>query len=123
MDALERLAEARIGEALERGDFDNLPGAGRSLDLDDGMELVAPDLRAAYRLLRNAGFVPEEVRLRRELADVRQLLSVARSEEERLRMTRRLELLLYRIGGDRAINLQLQEHYFPALANRMDVND
>jgi len=34
--ALVRLAERRISEAMERGEFDNLPGAGRPLaDLDE----------------------------------------------------------------------------------------
>lgn len=119
MDALERLAEAQIADALARGELDDLPGAGRPLDLDDGMELVAPELRAAYRLLRNAGYLPEEVLLRREIADVRELLAGACRAEERLRLSRRLELLLYRVGGDRALELQLQEDYYRSVVQRV----
>lgn len=50
------IAERKIAEAFARGEFDDLPGAGRSLELDDDT-LVPEDLRAAYRILKNAGFV------------------------------------------------------------------
>ena len=64
MLALERIAEERIREAMEAGELDNLPGRGRPLALDDD-SAVPEELRAAYRVLKNAGMVPEEVELRR----------------------------------------------------------
>lgn len=64
---LDALAEARIEEAIAQGVFDNLPGAGRPLMLDDD-RLVPEGLRAAYRILMNAGFAPPEVETRREIA-------------------------------------------------------
>jgi hypothetical protein len=60
MFVLDFLAEQKIAEAVSRGELDGLPGAGRPLDLDDDA-LVPEDLRVAYRILRNAGFVPREV--------------------------------------------------------------
>jgi hypothetical protein len=53
--ALLYLAERRIGEAIERGEFDDLPGAGQPLDLDDLDPLLPEELRMAWRILRNAG--------------------------------------------------------------------
>ena len=38
-------------EAVGRGEFDNLPGTGKPLALDDDT-LVLPELRAAYRVLK-----------------------------------------------------------------------
>jgi DnaJ homologue, subfamily C, member 28, conserved domain len=67
------LAEKKIAEALARGEFDNLPGAGRPLALDDDA-LVPEDLRLAYRILKNAGFVPPAVEARREIADLERRL-------------------------------------------------
>jgi hypothetical protein len=61
MFAFELIAERKIEEALARGELDGLPGAGRPLDLEDDA-LVPEDLRMAYRILKNAGFVPQEVR-------------------------------------------------------------
>jgi hypothetical protein len=64
---LDFLAEQRIAEAVSRGDFDDLPGAGRPLALDDD-SLIPEDLRLAYRILKNAGFVPPEVEAINEIA-------------------------------------------------------
>jgi hypothetical protein len=60
VSAFDLIAERRIQEALARGEFDNLPGAGRPLELDDE-PLVPEEVRAIYRVLKNAGFVPPEV--------------------------------------------------------------
>ena len=54
---LDFLAEQRVSEAISRGELDNLPGAGRPLDLDED-PLIPEELRAAYRILKNAGYVP-----------------------------------------------------------------
>jgi hypothetical protein len=63
---LERIAEARIRDAMARGDFDNLAGKGCRLELDD-LSRVPEDLRAGYLLLKNAGVLPEEMQLRKEM--------------------------------------------------------
>jgi hypothetical protein len=55
------LAERRIEEAVARGEFDDLPGGGRPLELDDVDPLLPEELRLAYRILRNAGFSPNEM--------------------------------------------------------------
>ena len=54
--ALQSLAERRIDEAAARGEFDNLPGAGRPRDLDDEDPLWPEEVRMAKRILRNAGY-------------------------------------------------------------------
>jgi len=64
--ALNELIEQRIDEARRQGVFEDLPGAGRPLDLDDD-RMVAEELRAAFRILKNAGFVPPEVEALRNL--------------------------------------------------------
>ena len=53
MLALEWLAEKRIEDAVAQGEFDNLPGAGRPLELDDD-PLVPEEMRMAHRILKNA---------------------------------------------------------------------
>jgi hypothetical protein len=58
---MEFLAERKIAEAIANGELDELPGAGKPLTLDDDA-LVPEDLRMAYRILKNAGYAPEEVR-------------------------------------------------------------
>ena len=69
-NALEQIAERRVRDAIERGDLTQLQGHGARVSLErDGF--VAPELRMAYRILANAGCIPEEVRVRKELAELR----------------------------------------------------
>lgn len=69
----ETLIEQRIREATSRGEFDDLPGAGQPLDLEDDL-LVPEDLRVAHRILKNSGCVPPEAQ---QLAEVNQLIAAA----------------------------------------------
>jgi len=91
------IAERKIAEAQARGELDNLPGEGRPLELDDDA-LVPEDLRLAYRILKNAGFVPPEVELLREIS---QLEAVVNREGEdgasRAKAAKKLALLRTRI--------------------------
>lgn len=64
------LAERRILEAQARGDLDALPGAGRPLVFEDDT-LLSPEQRMINRVLKQAGFTPPEVSLRREIAGLR----------------------------------------------------
>ncbi len=89
MDLLDELAERRILESLARGELDDLPGAGRPLDLDDDT-LVPPELRVAYRILKNAGYLPPEVGVRREIRAVDELLAIAEAPDVRAEAERRL---------------------------------
>jgi hypothetical protein len=114
---LELLAERRIREAQERGEFDALPGAGAPLALeDDG--LVPEELRAAYRLLKNAGFVPPELEPLREAAALERLLARLEDESERARALARLRLLLARSPA-RGRNLRIEAAYFERVAERL----
>ena len=63
--ALERVAEKRINEAIQRGEFDNLPGSGEPLNLEDDRQ-IPDDLRLAYKVLRNADCLPPELELKKE---------------------------------------------------------
>ena len=118
MDILDQIVERRIAEAIERGDFEGLPGEGRPLALDDDRQVPA-ELRVAYRLLKNAGYVPDEVRLFAEIRSVEQLLMQASEGEEGVAATVRLRLLLERLGSGRAMPLQAQAHYFERLVDRL----
>src|SRR6185369_17030418 len=55
-----RIAENRIREAMEQGQFENLPGAGQPLNLDEYFS-APEDLRMAYSILRSANCAPVEV--------------------------------------------------------------
>jgi hypothetical protein len=89
---IEAIVEQKIQEAQARGEFDDLPGAGRPLALDDD-PLVPEELRVAYRILKNAGFVPPEIEQRREIHALDELLARAEDPHVRARALRRLQCL------------------------------
>jgi hypothetical protein len=108
MQSFDAIAERRIREAQDRGDFDNLPGSGAPLALDDD-PLVPEDLRVAYRLLRNAGFIPPELAPHREIRD-----------RERRHLLARINFLLTRTSaGRRRGQLQVEAGYFESIAARL----
>lgn len=89
VDIVAVIAEQRIREAIERGEFDNLPGRGRPLPLDD-MEGVPAPLRAAYRLLKQNGLVPPEVEASKEIARLEEALAATLDPGERASLEKAL---------------------------------
>lgn len=55
-----------ISEAQQRGDFDHLPGKGKPLNLADSDPFAGPEADA-YKILKNAGFAPEWIELRKQI--------------------------------------------------------
>ena len=94
---LDFLVEKKLEEAISRGELANLPGEGRPLALDDDA-LVPEDLRAAYRILKNAGYVPPEVEALTEIAQLESLVHREGGDAaERARAVRKLALLRTKI--------------------------
>jgi DnaJ homologue, subfamily C, member 28, conserved domain len=118
MDVLDQIVERRIAEAIARGEFEDLPGVGSPLALEDD-PLVPEDLRVAYRVMKNAGYVPDEVRLFGEIGSVEQLLREATRDDERAAASARLRLLLDRIGSARGGAVQSEAWYFERLLARL----
>lgn len=87
--SLANIAENKIRDAISRGEFDNLPGAGRPIDLEDYFR-TPEALRMAYSVLKSAKCLPEEVELMNEIAALDRELSGCRTEEARSQLLRRL---------------------------------
>jgi DnaJ homolog subfamily C member 28 len=66
MNRLESLTEKMIREAIEAGEFDNLPGKGQPIDLSEN-PFEDPDLRTVHRLLKSAGFAPAWIEERKDI--------------------------------------------------------
>ena len=116
---IDEIAEARIRTAVERGDLDNLPGAGKPLHLEDDA-LVPPELRLAYRMLKNADFVPEAVHLGKAIHELEDL-AMTLDGDDRSQALKRLSLLRSRLSAVRGshANLQIEDHYYRKLLGRL----
>jgi Domain of unknown function (DUF1992) len=91
-----RVAENRIQEAIASGEFENLPGAGEALSLEEYFSTPG-DVRIAYSILKTANCVPAEVELLNEISrleqDNRQTTdSAAKRSLQQTLANRRLEL-------------------------------
>ena len=71
-----------IAEAAARGEFDDLPGKGKPLVLDDDRH-IPPDERMSYRIMKNAGVAPTEVTMHQQLEVLRERRRECTDAEER----------------------------------------
>jgi hypothetical protein len=91
-----RIAEERILEAQRAGAFENLPGKGKPLELED-LSWVPEDLRIGYHILKNAHVLPPEVELLKQIHTLEDLLRYIEDESERQAMARSLQEKLIRL--------------------------
>lgn len=73
MNIIEFLPEQKIRKAIIEGEFDNLSGFGKPVDNSEYFGVPEED-RIAYHIMKNAGLVPEEVNMRKDLYHLRQQL-------------------------------------------------
>lgn len=92
MDAITFIAERKIEEALAEGAFDNLPGLGKPLQLDD-LSHMPPDMRMAYTILKNSGYLEEPAEAKKP-ASMRELLSSVPEEGRAYAKIQRLNLMM-----------------------------
>ena len=115
MNLIDQIAEQKIIEAILNGDLENLPGQGQPLHMDDD-SLVPEELRVAYRLLKNSGFLPPGANLRKELAGVNQLLMEVASEDQQMKLSKRLNYLLLQLSVmNPGSSISSEEYYLKKL--------
>ena len=90
---LDQWAERHIADAQRKGEFDNLPGQGEPLTLDDD-SFVPEELRVGFRLLKNAGCLPPEIELRKDAIALSDLLKGIRQDDARYQEIGRQLVLL-----------------------------
>ncbi|HZH59452.1 MAG TPA: DUF1992 domain-containing protein [Metabacillus sp.] len=73
MDLFSIIAEDRIKKAIEEGEFDNLPGQGKPLKLDD-MSHIPEELRVAYKVLKNSNMLDDVEKLKKDISSIDDLL-------------------------------------------------
>lgn len=84
-----RIAENIIDQAMREGAFDDLPGRGQPLSLDDYFALPE-DLRMAYSILTNANCAPPEVMMMQEIGRLERAVEAATHPDTRAPLLRQL---------------------------------
>jgi hypothetical protein len=80
--SIDRIVEAAIQEAIARGEFENLPGQGKPVDLTEYFN-TPEDVRVAGAMLKNAGMLPVELELLQEIMALKELVISSTEEAEK----------------------------------------
>ena len=88
--AFERLVEALIQQAMERGEFDSLSGKGKPIDLTEYFE-TPEEVRLANSILKNAGMTSREVELLKEIAELKQVLAAVLDGKKKQKIGRQIQ--------------------------------
>jgi hypothetical protein len=120
-EAFEKIAEKRIREAMDNGEFDDLPGRGKPLELEDDRH-IPQDIRLAHKILKNADCLPPELELRKEILSIEQLLDGVRDTKEKYRQIKKLNYLIMKLNMSRRHSLDLEKNqlYYHRLVEKMD---
>ena len=87
--SFQKSVDEKITEAIARGEFDNLPGKGKPLDLD--AYFATPEhLRMGYSILKSAHIIPEEMELLRQIERLKKSLDLSTTEMERKALRQQL---------------------------------
>ena len=87
--SLDKIVNEKIEEAMAQGEFDNLPGKGKPIDLT-GYFAIPEHLRMGYSILKSAEVIPEEVDLLKEIEDLKRCFDSSASQSEKKALQQRL---------------------------------
>ena len=117
----EKIVEERIRKAQKRGDFENLPGSGKPLTFQDGC-FVPEELRLAYKILKNADWIPPEIELKNQIKQTEDLLAGMEETSEKYRLLKKLNFLIMKLNSMRetSVALEMPQHYMGKLTERFE---
>lgn len=122
MDVLAFIAEQKIAQALAKGDLNSPRWKNRPLPLDDD-HLVPDDLKMAYKILKNAGYLPPELETRKEITRLEELIATTTDEHVRLKQMQKLNVLLSKVDAGRGTkaNIAEQDAYYQKIVENISL--
>lgn len=87
MSFLDKIAEIKLQEAVRKGELDDLSFMNKPLVFEDET-FVPEDLRASYKILKNAGILPEEMQLKKEIYTLEEMIKNSELSDEQLKTER-----------------------------------
>ncbi len=123
MDALARIAERKILEAIEAGELTSEKWKNKPLPLEDD-SFVPDDLKMAYKILKNSGYLPPEIETKKEIKKLEDLIACTEDEHVRLKQMKKLNLLLMKLEAKRSSpsNIALQDDYYRKVVERITLH-
>jgi hypothetical protein len=121
ISGFEKIVEERIRRAMEKGEFEDLPGAGEPLTLEDDSHLPE-DLRLAFKILKNAECLPPEIELRKDIEKTEDLLSALPETAEKYQLLKKLNFLILKLNAMRQTSIanEIPQHYAGRIVSRLE---
>lgn len=121
INGFEKIVEERIRRAIEQGEFEELPGSGKPLVLEDDGH-IPEDLRLAYKILKNAECLPPEVELRKDIERTEDLLAALPDTVDKYQILRKLNFLILKLNAIRQTSIahEIPQHYAGRIAARLE---
>ena len=119
LGGFEKIVEERIKKAMKEGQFDDLPGSGKPLLLEDDRH-IPEDLRLAYKILKNADCVPPEIEVKKEITRAEDLLSKIEDATQKYRAIRKLNFLVTKFNTlrNQSVMFELPQRYAEKVIGR-----
>ncbi|MCF6246660.1 MAG: DUF1992 domain-containing protein [Desulfobacula sp.] len=121
ISGFEKLVERRIKQAQKKGEFDNLKGTNKPLKFED--EHIPSELRLAHKILKNSGFLPPEIELKKKISKTEQLLDQANVDSpERGKIRKKLNYLVTKLNSiraDRPMSPLITDTYYNNIVKKM----
>ena len=121
LQALYQIAEQRIAKAIEDGTLKTDGWKNRPLPLDND-SFVPDDLKMAYKILKNSGYVPPEIEIRKEIQNIEDLIIKTEDSHQRVKQMKKLDVLMRKIDGMRSISSSIEhdEAYYRKIVERIN---
>jgi len=121
LSIIQQIAERKIQQAMEEGTLPDLSHWKNKPLPQEDLSHVPADLRMAYRLLKNAGYVPEEVSLQKEITRMEQLLETCTDEKEKVRQLKKISCLKTKLECRMGRSIELGEEgpYYERVVDRL----
>ena len=103
-----KIVEERIRRAQKKGEFENLEGTGKPLNLADD-QAVAEELRLAYKILKNADCLPPEIEVKKEIQQTEALLDGMTDTAEKYSTLKKLNYLIMKLNTLRSTSIKFEE--------------
>jgi hypothetical protein len=123
MDPLSFIAEQKIAQAMQERDLNSPKWKNKPLPLEDD-RFVPDDLKMAYKILKNSGYLPPEIEDRKEVKKLEDLIACTEDEHERLKQMKKLNVLLMKIDTQRSspVNIAGQNEYYQKVVERITLH-
>lgn len=122
LEAIRLIAERRISEAIQKGLLDTHGWRNRPLPMTyDNM--VPEELRMAYKILKNAGYLPPEIEAKKEIQAIEDLLATCEDECTRVKQIKKLNYLVQKLNAMNGcgVSFESQEEYYRKIVERISV--